>query len=650
MGRRNKNFIFLKILLIALTIGILLIYAGCTKLRDLKMASYTTLKKDIVGDICAELQGTGMPVKILLVVDISASNGGAYGTGTDTDPVVTTPGPDYGTTKRLRAFRELLDHFVPTYPDYDPNFPSNYHFGVITFNGSPNVLTQDSDGKGLFYNPHYRNDAAWQALKAVEFHADGLTSGTGTTNYVQTFEAIVDFVRADMHRTPGNEVSRTSYKIIFVTDGIPDDGKIGEGNLPDPNFFNPDISYFTGNPADDGCMANPYSDPGSSYCARGFTNSGSHPPTSWLYQFFRPGLLSVGQYGDYIDNVVYDLSDSSTSVLKTIERTKSTERGFRFNKEEDGVVYTPVEVSWNAIYYNVVAAPTNYKLLAQQYVAERILQDIADDGNGTFVSLIGTSEISFIDNVPLNPGMRKYQLNGFFIRNKNAVILTDGEVAPDSDMDGLHDDRELELGTNPLLGDTDGDGLWDGIEYEKTSFDPTVYDVNCAGIISDVDNDNLNKCEEMQLLTNESSFDTDRDGIPDGLEIIYGLNPNKNDRNDDNDFDGINNFNEVVMHRNPNIPNKIDFDADDHSFSFKLNAYTNSQNQNCYHIEIRNLEVVKTGDGINNIEISSVLIPEDNPTEKGLFAVVPITINFDETKDGKDENTIYLENLIFTYN
>ena len=31
--------------------------------------------------------------------------------------------------------------------------------------------------------------------------------------------------------------------------------------------------------------------------------------------------------------------------------------------------------------------------------------------------------------------------------------------------DGLLDGREVdELGTNPLLGDTDGDGLWDGLE------------------------------------------------------------------------------------------------------------------------------------------------------------------------------------------
>ena len=34
----------------------------------------------------------------------------------------------------------------------------------------------------------------------------------------------------------------------------------------------------------------------------------------------------------------------------------------------------------------------------------------------------------------------------------------------DSDLDGLTNDYECMIGTNPRRSDTDGDGLWDGVE------------------------------------------------------------------------------------------------------------------------------------------------------------------------------------------
>jgi len=267
------------------------------------------------------------------------------------------------------------------------------------------------------------------------------------------------------------------------------------------------------------------------------------------------------------------------------------------------VPYIPREVSWNTIFYTMVG--NNPTLDAERYAARRILQDIADHVDAN------SSEISFVNDLNLIPATRRYQLHGFFAQNKNAVILTDNEVAPDSDGDGLHDDLERQLGSNISVADTDGDGLRDGIEYFKTSYDLLNYDAQCLGSIDDDDYDGLNKCEENQMLTNETLFDTDKDGIPDGLEIIYELNPNKYDRNDDNDFDDVNNFNEVVMHRNPNVPNLYDNDKDKNAFHFKIEAYTNSDNINCYHVELENIEVVRTESGMNEIQILTIQIPED---------------------------------------
>ena len=631
------------------SIAVLLVTSfGCTKYEELKQASYVALKKDIVGDICASSNDNiEMPVKILLVVDISASNGGAVASGTD---IIEPVGPNAGTTKRLRAFRSLLETYVPTPSDYfdqpEPRI-SNYYFGLIVFSGVPTTLTQDEDGNGLFYKPEYREDAAWQALKAQEMN---LVRGSGTTNYVQTFEEIKNFIKSDIKRTPPNLVSRTTYKIIFVSDGIPDDGRIDDENLGDPHFFWPDPFFFsTGIPALEGCIDNPYApDPNfARYCPRGFTNIGGANPGSYNIGFKGVGATFVGKYGDYLYDAVYDQSEQASSVYKIIDRTDSTEREWRFYAhDDDDVNYYPREVSWNTIFYTDIDN-SSPKKVAQKYVARRVLQDIATHGNGRFVDA-NSSEISFVNDFDLAPAMRKYQLHGFFVNNKNAIILSDSEVAPDSDSDGLHDDLELKIGTDPFNRDTDGDGISDGIEYYKTNYDPTNYESICQSAWNDEDYDGLNKCEETLLNTSELAYDTDKDGIPDGLEIRYGTNPNKNDRNDDNDFDGVNNYNEVAMHRNPNSPNKVNLANDKKAFSFKIDSYTNRRNINCYHIEIRNLEIVKTMNDANEIEVLSIQIPEDMPNEKGIFSKATIKSNFNEAYTGDKDNLIVLEDLIFT--
>jgi hypothetical protein len=76
---------------------------------------------------------------------------------------------------------------------------------------------------------------------------------------------------------------------------------------------------------------------------------------------------------------------------------------------------------------------------------------------------------------------------------------------PDADADGLTDAQEATLGTNPNLGDTDGDGLLDGTEVNSS-------------------------------LTNPLNFDSDNDGLSDGAEVSRGTNPN----NPDTDGDGVN--------------------------------------------------------------------------------------------------------------
>lgn len=96
----------------------------------------------------------------------------------------------------------------------------------------------------------------------------------------------------------------------------------------------------------------------------------------------------------------------------------------------------------------------------------------------------------------------------------------------DSDGDGLSDDKEKELGTDPTNPDTDGDLILDFTE------------VNGFSITVDG--------KKITIKTNPNDADSDDDGIKDGTEIKVGSNPKVSDadRFVDTDGDGLTDFQE----------------------------------------------------------------------------------------------------------
>lgn len=87
-----------------------------------------------------------------------------------------------------------------------------------------------------------------------------------------------------------------------------------------------------------------------------------------------------------------------------------------------------------------------------------------------------------------------YKIYTFFAWVGNVLFGTGTSSGLDSDGDGLTDDEERRIGTNPFNADTDGDGIPDG--------------------------------EEILLGTDPLRADTDGDGIIDGLDK-YPLDPTK---------------------------------------------------------------------------------------------------------------------------
>jgi hypothetical protein len=122
----------------------------------------------------------------------------------------------------------------------------------------------------------------------------------------------------------------------------------------------------------------------------------------------------------------------------------------------------------------------------------------------------------------------------------------------DTDGDGLSDACELELGTDPTKVDTDGDGIPDGEEdaNQNCRFEPNLHET-CASLT----------CTTPDGRT-VSGFDTDNDGLSDGLELAYGTDPTNPDTDGDCIPDGVEDANHNGVYDVGTETNALDKDTD----------------------------------------------------------------------------------------
>lgn len=118
----------------------------------------------------------------------------------------------------------------------------------------------------------------------------------------------------------------------------------------------------------------------------------------------------------------------------------------------------------------------------------------------------------------------------------------------DTDGDGISDEDEIRLGTNPYSNDTDGDGISDYEEIYIYKTDPFAIDTDTDSLsdmkeiqeygsnplLTDSDGDGILDADEILLYkTSPRLADTDADGISDAEELKNGTNPLKADTDDD---------------------------------------------------------------------------------------------------------------------
>ena len=149
------------------------------------------------------------------------------------------------------------------------------------------------------------------------------------------------------------------------------------------------------------------------------------------------------------------------------------------------------------------------------------------DGQRRMLELLSTASSQAIE---LNKVIKESRgiLKTLGLKEKKAAGDAKKESAleyKDSDGDGLSDEQESKLGTDPNNPDTDSDGLSDFEEVNIYKTDP---------LNADSDNDGLSDGFEVKSFnSNPLNPDTDGDGLLDGEEKIHGTDPNNPDTDGD---------------------------------------------------------------------------------------------------------------------
>jgi hypothetical protein len=209
--------------------------------------------------------------------------------------------------------------------------------------------------------------------------------------------------------------------------------------------------------------------------------------------------------------------------LQLLFREQCCDRGFDvfINGQLVADDFSPVEIQGGTQFQDSTGV-----VLTHEFTAESTVLEI----------LLDAENADFPDRNPI--------LSGFTVERLSPVTDSDGDGLPDDweykyfgnlnqgpeddpDGDGLTNIREFELGTDPTIPDTDGDGLSDGDEVNVYGSDP------------------LNP-------------DTDGDGLLDGEEVhVYGTDPTKADT----DGDGFNDYDELRLFTDPTDPNSFPRDT-----------------------------------------------------------------------------------------
>lgn len=529
-------------------------------------------KLTLQGRVCtAPPNPSGFPVKVVVVMDQSGSMcvsdppGSQSGNGfceRFRPPGVTEPA-------RVRALRRLVEQFR-TQP--------NVYLSVVPFETNvksvwPAVTGQNQD---RFARPD----------SSLDSYIGGLQSQLGKgTDYQGAMAYAQGLISEDIRRTSVTNAAvlpRTRYVVVFLTDGTP---------------------YPR-------CSAIDLEDPSGTFYA-----TPDMPDRTWADSFGVEEFCNLTDPTDNIDGFVKGTDrNQNYQLFSTVRRMMELKDSFNvgdirlhtillFNEE---AVRGCGEPCYEVYGRFAGVAPANYPAAAKK-IASWVLRKFAEIGNGVFqefndqdgIATLGLGTLDYSSFASPN------KMKALIARSLSAAPSTEGWVL-DSDGDGLPDseDNSFKNQTLTFQKDSDGDCFEDGFEWRRRDqgfvagnkkdtrgCDPTSpLTLDCA--CRDTDGDGLSEdFAEKYLKTDSRLLDSDGDGMPDGLEARFGLDPlTPNVAGLDTDGDGLPDEDELRASSDPTIRDRAFYDR--YGYQYEAEAQVQADGSVCYNFVVSNLTLV----------------------------------------------------------
>jgi hypothetical protein len=359
-------------------------------------------------------------------------------------------------------------------------------------------------------------------------------------------------------------------------------------------------------------------------------------------------VVRIRQLKDLAD----DVRLNTVFVFNPIQQVTSTKCDF------DGGVNVSVGGS-NCLL--PILPPGSCPLLIVNQDADR-LERMAGLGGGDFRDFRNNEPVNFL-NFQFGQVRHTFVLDNLIASNFSAAPDSDLDAGTDSDSDGLLDQDEALIGTDPWNPDTDNDGFSDGVEVyfaaRGGTFDPTqrvlpdgtcvnhmgavtvqpdgggCIDFGCPPELRGVDSDcdGLTDCDEQLIGTNSLKVDSDDDGVPDAVEWQMKTAPSNKDLGEDPDSDQVPNGDELKMHTNPHLLDTSKLSTIGYRYHVTQAGNVDATGSQCYDFRVDNISLADTladtrdagnpdggaplyrrGEGYNDIYLSYAVLAGDDPT------------------------------------